>query len=133
MSRWALVVNGTVLTVVESATQPVFPGATAVDCDGTMVGPGWLWNGAAFAAGPGALSLAPKAFWRRFTAAEREALQNILATGTQNQKNKLNAFRDYVAQGGNIELFDDYIVASVTLMEAAGVIAAGRAAQILAP
>ena len=72
-----------------------------------------------------------KAFWRRFTVAEREALQGILATGTATQKNKLNAFRDYVATGGNVELDDDYIVASVSLMEQAGVIGAGRAAVIL--
>ncbi len=84
---------------------------------------------------PGAIaaySITPKAFWKRFTVAEREALQNILATGTQPQKNKLNAFRDYVATGGNVELNDDYIIASVTLMETANVIGAGRAAIILA-
>jgi hypothetical protein len=74
----------------------------------------------------------PAAFWRRFTQPEREALQNILSTGTQNQKNKLNAFRDYILIGGNVELDDDYIVASVTMMETVGVIGAGRAAQILA-
>lgn len=76
--------------------------------------------------------LTQKEFWRRFTVAEREALQNILATGTQTQKNKLNAFRDYVATGMNVELDDDYIIASVTIMQTAGVIGAGRAAEILA-
>lgn len=82
---------------------------------------------------PLVLSLAPRDFWRRFTTAEREALQNILATGTQVQKNKLNAFRDYVLTGGNVELIDDYIIASVNAMETAGILASGRAAQILAP
>lgn len=76
-------------------------------------------------------SITQKAFWRRFLPAEREALQNILATGTQVNKNKLNAFRDYVIQGGNVELNDDYIIATVTLMETAAVIGVGRAAQIL--
>lgn len=78
-------------------------------------------------------SISLKDFWRRFTVAEREALQNILATGTQNQKNKLNAFRDYLLQGGDVELNDDYVIASVTTMESANVIGNGRAAQILAP
>ena len=78
-------------------------------------------------------TLTPRVFWRRFTVAEREALQNILATGTQNQKNKLNAFRDYVATGGMVELLDDYIIASVNTLETVGILAAGRAAQILAP
>jgi hypothetical protein len=74
-----------------------------------------------------------KQFWQRFLVTEREALQGLLATGTQVQKNKLNAFRDYVIQGGNVELNDDYIIASVNLMETATLIAAGRAAVILDP
>ena len=73
----------------------------------------------------------PSAFWKRFTVAEREALANILATGTQAQKNKLNAFRDYVLIGGNVELDDDYIVGTLTLMQQASVIAGGRASTIL--
>jgi hypothetical protein len=80
-----------------------------------------------------AYSITLKAFWQRFTAAEREALQNIVSTGTQAQKNKLNAFRDYLQTGGNVELNDDYVIASVTLMQTAGIIGAGRAAEILTP
>ena len=76
-------------------------------------------------------AVTPAEFWRRFTQAEREALANILATGTQTQKNKLNAFRDYVLIGGNVELDDDYIVASLSLMEQASVIGNNRAAEIL--
>lgn len=78
-------------------------------------------------------SLTLKQFWQRFTPAEREALQNLLATGTQAQKNKLNAFRDYLIQGGDVELNDDYVISSVTLMQTAGLIAGGRAATILSP
>ena len=78
-------------------------------------------------------SITQKAFWNRFLVSEREALQGLLSTGTQAQKNKLNAFRDYVIQGGNVELNDDYIIASVNLMETAGLIGAGRAAVILTP
>ena len=78
-------------------------------------------------------SLTVKQFWARFTPAEREALQNLLATGTQAQKNKLNAFRDYVTHGGNVELNDDYIIDSLTLMQTAGIIAGGRASAILTP
>ena len=78
-------------------------------------------------------SLTLKSFWKRFTAAERETLQNILSTGTQNQKNKLNAFRDYLNTGGNVELNDDYVITSVNLMETANILAAGRATIILTP
>ena len=76
-------------------------------------------------------SLTLKQFWQRFTVSEREALMNLIATGTQGQKNKLNAFRDYVQTGMNVELDDDYIIASVTLMETAGILGAGRAVVIL--
>ena len=71
-------------------------------------------------------------FAQRFTTAEREALQGMLATGTQAQKNKLNAFRQYLSDAQGADLNDAYIVASVNLMESAGVIGAGRAAVILA-
>ena len=54
------------------------------------------------------------------------------AGGTANVKKKLAAFKTYLATGGNVELNDDYIIAAVTAMETAGVLAAGRAAEILA-
>lgn len=73
-----------------------------------------------------------KVFFQRFTAAEREALENIKATGTQAQKNKLNAFINYLLMDELVDLTDPYIISSVTLMEAANVIAAGRASEILA-
>ncbi len=80
---------------------------------------------------PDPVSLPPRAFLARFTAAERELLENKLATGTQAVKDKLAAFRFYVMTGGYVELDDDYIVAAVTAMESAGVLSAGRAAEIL--
>jgi len=76
-------------------------------------------------------TLTRSAFWQRFTATERESLQDLVATGTQSQKNKLNAFRDYVLNSDAVDLTDPYIVASVTLMEQAGVLTAGRAAAVL--
>lgn len=76
-------------------------------------------------------ALSQREFWQRFTVAQREALQNILATGTQAQKNKLNAFRDYVLTGMDVELDDDYIIASVQLMETAGILGPGDATDIL--
>lgn len=74
--------------------------------------------------------LTRREFYKRFTVAEREALENIRATGTQTQKNKLNAFIEYIADG--VELDDVYIISSVNLMENAGVIAPGRAVEVLA-
>jgi hypothetical protein len=78
------------------------------------------------------IAIPAREFWRRFTVTEREALQNLMTTGTQAQKNKLNAFQSYVRTGMDVELFDDYIIASVNLLETSGIIAPGRAAVILA-
>ena len=131
MSRWALISGATVVTVVDSAAQPTTPGVW-VDCTAApAVSAGYLWNGAAFAVPPSGTSLVQRAFWRRFTSAEREAMQGLIDTGTQNQKNKLKSFRDYVQTGGTVDLADDYIISSVTLLETATVIAAGRATTIL--
>lgn len=133
MSRWALIRGSTVLTVVEQDTQPNLPGFTSQECTGTRVGPGWLWDGSQFIEPSNPTSITLREFWQRFTPTEREAIQNKLATGTQPVKDKINAFREYLQAGGNVELDDDYVVASVTAIEQAGVIAAGRADEILTP
>lgn len=70
-------------------------------------------------------------FWRRFTVAEREALQNLVASGTTAQKNKFNAFRNYLTDCGSVDLSDQYIIDSVNSLPVS-VLAAGRAAVILA-
>jgi len=132
MKKWALIAGGTILACVEQDEAPTIPGVW-VECTGQYVGPGSTWNGSAFGPVPPPVypSLTKRAFWCRFSVTEREALQGMLATGTQGQKNKLNAFRDYVQTGMRVELTDDYIIASVTLMESVGLIAAGRASAIL--
>lgn len=43
--RWALIENGTVVNVVDQATQPQVPGLW-VACGGA--GPGWAYDGASF-------------------------------------------------------------------------------------
>jgi len=95
------------------------------------IAPGVTAFGNAGTPTPDPLAISQRDFWKRFTVAEREALQNILATGTQTQKNKLGAFRDYVWLGVNVELDDDHMIASVTLMEQANVIGNDRATEIL--
>ena len=71
------------------------------------------------------------AFWQRFTQAERESLENLAQTGTQTQKNKLAAFKTYAQAAGSVDCNDPYVQTSVQLLETVGIIAAGRAAQIL--
>lgn len=129
--RWALIITAKVANVIEQDTQPTIPGQWIL-CGNA--GPGWGYDGVSFTAPAQAKSpfITHKAFWLRFTTAERETLQGILAIGTQGHKNKLNAFRDYLAQDDSVDLTDAYIVASVNLMETATILAAGRAATILA-
>ena len=51
-------------------------------------------------------------------------------TGTQLRKNKIEAFLYYIADG--VDLDDVYVIATVQGMENFGILAAGRAAVILA-
>jgi len=132
VKRWGRFLNGVCVDVVEQDSQPdISPGWEEISPN---VGPGVVKEagGAIAAAAPKPTRLSLGAFWRRFTPAEREVLQNILATGTQAQKNKLNAFRDYLSFNGYVEIPDAYITDSVNAMAAAGVIAAPRASAILA-
>lgn len=134
MTRWTLIRGNTVAVVVEQDTEPTI-GGTWVDVTGLHVGPGFTYDydGGTFTAPAVTVSLTQREFIQRFTAAEREALENKAQTGTQGVKDKIAAFKTYIQTGGRVELNDDYIIAAVMQMEAAGVIAAGRAAEILAP
>ena len=132
MGRFSLIRGNTVAVVVEQDTEPTI-GGTWVDVTGLHVGPGFTYDGGTFTAPTVTVSLTRREFIQRFTAAEREALENKAQTGTQGVKDKIAAFKTYIQTGGRVELNDDYIVAAVMQMEAAGVIAAGRAAEILAP
>lgn len=131
MARWALIKNGRVSTVTEHAAKPGINGQW-LDVTGLQVGPGHRFDGSDFTPPAVDVSLTPRQFMRRFTAEEREQLEDQAASGTAPVKRKLAAFRFYLQIGGNVELADDYIVASVQAMEAAGVLDPGRAAQILA-
>lgn len=97
--------------------------------------PEGIWNNVTHTFDPAPVLkavLTRRQFWQRFTSGEREQLQTILRAGTNVQKDKLNAFRDYIADEGGVDLNDAYIQTSVQLMETANVIGNGRAAVILA-
>lgn len=97
--------------------------------------PEGIWNSVTHVFDPAPVLkavLTRREFWRRFLEAEREALQGVMATGTQARKNKLNAFLKYIEDEGHVDLNDAYIQSSVNLMEQAGILGAGRAVEILA-
>lgn len=134
MRRWALMTVD--LTVIVNITeQDDEPGHWGpwIEVTGLHVGPGHTHNGGIFLPPAVVARITKRRFWQRFLVAEREALQNVIATGTQAQKNKINAFLEYAKVNDTVELDDPYIAASVNLLETAGIIGANRAASILTP
>lgn len=70
-------------------------------------------------------------FWKRFTDTERETLYDMSLNGTAAQKKKIGAFRAFISDCEGVDLNDAYVQSSVSLMETAGAIGVGRAAQII--
>lgn len=121
-----LVSTGTVLA------EPLPTGLASFDFTNPQTG---IWNKVThvFNAAPVLKSvLTLRQFWDRWTQAERESLMNLQLTGTATQKQKLGAFKDYVHDCGLVDCNDAYIQTCVNLAESAGILAAGRAAVILA-
>jgi hypothetical protein len=125
--------NGELVSVGTVVASPLPAGLSTTDLGQDQ--PSGVWNNVTHTFDPAAVLkavLTLKEFAQRFTVAEREALWDIQQNGTATQKKKLGAFRQYMTDAGSADLNDAYIVASVQLMEAGGVIAAGRAAVITA-
>lgn len=107
----------------------------AVDPQQPPAGSRYEWNAATLVfdlIALGKLPITPLEFWQRFTTAEREAVVAMARTGTETQKNKISAFKEYVVYGDQVDLDDQNIIDGVNLMESVGLIAAGRAAEVLA-
>lgn len=110
--------------------------AVEVAADRPQAGPsGLVWSPKrrSFDTAPvakGALSL--KEFLDRFTPGEREVWWKFSADGDMNKKYSLGSFRSYLDAAGAVDLGDPYVVNAVQSMESAGVLAAGRAVEILA-
>lgn len=136
MANWFAVwrsADGALVSVGTVVASPLPGGLSTTDLGASA--PAGVWNTATHVFDAAAVLkavLTLKDFWNRFTQTEREALMNLQLTGTQTQKNKLGAFKDYMRDVGAADLNDAYVQASVNLMESVGVIAAGRAAVILA-
>lgn len=93
----------------------------------TDVRPGWTYDGAAFAApGPRQVSMTPVSFKLRFTSAERATIRASTNPATQ----------DFLAiiddpRLKEVVVGDTFTTDAVNYLEAEGLIAAGRAAEIL--
>lgn len=124
--------TGALVSVGTQVASPLPSGLSTTDLGANP--PTGVWDNVNHTFVPSTLKsvLTLRAFWDRWTAAERESLMNLQLTGTQTQKNKLAAFKDYVHDAGVVDCNDAYIQTCVNLAESAGIIAAGRAAVILA-
>lgn len=143
MKRHALVIASVVVNVVESPALPTIDlGGTWITDQTETVGVGHRWNGSTFdpPTAPPPATLTRRQFWKRWTRNERENFEDVRANGNANQKRRLSAFAENVADG-DINLAEAYWGNQLAWMEANGanvlgagvsILAAGRAAQILA-
>lgn len=129
MTRYARVADGVVTNVVESHIDPDGVGSEWIACGNA--GPGWLYDGVVFSAPPVPTPVATpwtkKEFLLKFTPAEYAAI----AAAT-----KTNAVLDYYWQlfmvAENVLKTDPATIDGINALEGAGLLAAGRAAEILA-
>lgn len=129
MDRYAKVVDGVIYQVIESATDPDGINGAWVACGDA--GPGWTYDGTTFTApapvAPTPMPWTKKEFLLKFTPEEYAAI--IAAT-------KTNAVLDYYWQifmmADNVVKTDPVTIGGVQALEANGLLAAGRAAEILA-
>lgn len=128
MNRYALVIGGTIATIVES------PGAPTVDMGGAWIScgyaqsPGDLYNGSAFSKPTVVedLRVTKLAFLNRFTQPERLTIRTAAKSSV--------AIEDYMAmvtEAKWIDLSRADTRAGVQAMETATLLAAGRALEIL--
>lgn len=135
MSRFAQVSNGVVVYVVD-ANSP--PGADWVECTGIHVGPGYTHNGSVFSA-PVIVykKIRADAFWERFSNAELVAYDVAMqhdpaaSNSAKNAAAKLRIFQRDTDTSGYRKLTANKVVNAVNDLEAAGILASGRAAAIL--
>lgn len=131
--RYAIIENGTVTNVSlwDGTTEWTPPeGTIAVACP-DEVGPGWTYDGTNFIAPPvpepGAIILNKVDFLRLFTQAERINIRAAAAVDPV-----VADYQSMLDAATTVNLSDPDILTGVPLLEQAGLIGPGRAAQILA-
>ena len=126
MNRYALIDGGKVANVVEQGSAPTIPGQW-VACPAST-GPGDLYDGTAFTR-PAAVvvrHVTVYAFKARMTAAERVAIRTAAASSPS-----VFDFMDMADSARYIDLSRAETRAGVLALESGGLLATGRALQIL--
>ncbi|PUB82368.1 MAG: hypothetical protein DBP02_15050 [gamma proteobacterium symbiont of Ctena orbiculata] len=132
MYRLALIENGVVKNVFKSPSLD-HPGAIDVS-DQPTIGPGWTYDGVTFSAptppepgpAPTTYQITPTELLRRFTITEKAAIVAAQATDPV-----VGAFMFTLQVAKVIDSDNQDLIGGVTYMESAGLIATGRAAEIL--
>ncbi|MCU7850056.1 MAG: hypothetical protein KZQ89_19110 [Candidatus Thiodiazotropha sp. (ex Lucinoma kastoroae)] len=133
MARLAIVENGVVVNVMVSVTG-FYPGAIDVT-DEPQVGPGWLFDGLCFSEPeyPAGDSVVIPSVWsvlefkRKFTQSERMHIRMAREASAM-----IDDLFDLVDSAQGIMSDDADLVAGLQYMESEGLLATGRAAEILA-
>lgn len=135
LPRWAQIIGNTVANVTEQISPP---GSDWVDCTGMHIGPGWRHDGEVFAAPAAApRRITVLEFRNRFSMAEKvsieiAALDDPTAPMPQRaQSAALRANQLDVQAAGHIDLDRPDTRAGVQSLEVAGLLAPGRATEIL--
>ncbi len=143
--QFALIENGVVVNVSVGPedTPDILPGLW-VPAEGASIG--WLYADGVFTApevapeaptAPAAMRITRLAFRKRFTQAEKVALElaalddPAAAPAQRAQAAGMRAYLKDVDAAAFIDLADPHTAAGVQALEAAGLLAAGRAAEIL--
>lgn len=134
--KYALIKNGVVVNTAEATAEEAASWAGYFDAvvAHDTAGPGWEYNhatGELSPPGPAVLppsGIAPLDFIRRFTKAERKDIRRAAK-----QDEDLDDFLYLLQMAESVRLDNQDTIDGVNALEQAGIIAAGRAAEILTP
>ncbi|MCU7917060.1 MAG: hypothetical protein KZQ95_01725 [Candidatus Thiodiazotropha sp. (ex Epidulcina cf. delphinae)] len=132
MHRLAIIENGVVINAIVSPTLD-HPGMVDVTAQ-PAVGPGWAYDGVEFSAptppdpgpAPAVYQITPTELLRRFTITEKAAI-----VAAQSTDPIVGAFMFTLQAARSIDSDNQDLIDGVKYMESQGLIAVGRAAEIL--
>lgn len=131
MNRYALINGNVVANIVEQDDMPNLPGWW-VDVTGLHIGPGYMYDGSAFVQSIEALPrhITQLAFLSRFTDTEAVAI-DLASIGATAAAAMVRRYLSKVTAAKFIDLDRDDTRAGVLALETAGLLANGRALEIL--
>lgn len=143
MADYAVISNGVCVTVIVADADFAaahFPGAIDIDTVSPRPGIGWSYDGTTWTAPAPPAPPAPstvferQAFMDLFTPLEIQACVNYATslTATAPQKQGIAAVLFQFQSADTVDVTNPKVIAGVELLEAAGLLNTGRAAEILA-